>query len=83
MKKGVETAAATKAVAAAAAAAAAASLAENVDLWAQQDWIKTILSKSGTEMKEVPAEGNWFGFGAKRICNSQLQELSENVCKSK
>lgn len=58
MKKGVETAAATKAVAAAAAAAAAASLAENVDLWAQQDWIKTILSKSGTEMKEVPAEGN-------------------------
>uniref|UniRef100_A0A182RGR4 C2H2-type domain-containing protein n=2 Tax=Anopheles funestus TaxID=62324 RepID=A0A182RGR4_ANOFN len=54
MKKGVETATSTKVVAAA--AAAAASLAENVDLWAQQDWIKSILSKSGTEIKEVPAE---------------------------
>ncbi|XP_053662656.1 Krueppel homolog 1-like [Anopheles marshallii] len=56
MKKGVETATTTKVVAAAAAAAAAASFAENVDLWAQQDWIKNILSKSGTEIKEVPAE---------------------------
>uniref|UniRef100_A0A182NBJ1 C2H2-type domain-containing protein n=1 Tax=Anopheles dirus TaxID=7168 RepID=A0A182NBJ1_9DIPT len=55
MKKGVETAT-TKVVAAAAAAAAAASLAENSDLWAQQDWIKNILSKTGTEIKEVPAE---------------------------
>uniref|UniRef100_A0A182VTX5 C2H2-type domain-containing protein n=1 Tax=Anopheles minimus TaxID=112268 RepID=A0A182VTX5_9DIPT len=54
MKKGVETTTATKVVAAA--AAAAASLAESVDLWAQQDWIKNILSKSGTEIKEVPAE---------------------------
>ncbi|XP_053676777.1 Krueppel homolog 1-like [Anopheles nili] len=55
MKKSVETAT-TKVVAAAAAAAAAASLAENVDLWTQQDWIKNILSKSGTEIKEVPTE---------------------------
>ncbi|XP_058056398.1 Krueppel homolog 1 [Anopheles bellator] len=39
-----------------AAVAAAATLAENVDLWARQDWIKDILSKSGTEIKEVPAE---------------------------
>ncbi|XP_050076886.1 Krueppel homolog 1-like [Anopheles maculipalpis] len=59
MKKGVETATTTTkaVVAAAAAAAAAATLAkESVDLWTQQDWIKTILSKSGTEIKEVPAE---------------------------
>ncbi|KFB38361.1 zinc finger protein [Anopheles sinensis] len=61
MKKGTD--ATTKAaVAAAAAAAAAANLVENVpDLWAQQDWIKTILSKSGTEIKEVPTEGNDAG----------------------
>uniref|UniRef100_A0A182ME26 C2H2-type domain-containing protein n=1 Tax=Anopheles culicifacies TaxID=139723 RepID=A0A182ME26_9DIPT len=59
MKKGVETTTATKVVAAA--AAAAASLAESVDLWAQQDWIKSILSKSGTEIKEVPTEGTYGG----------------------
>ncbi|XP_058815768.1 Krueppel homolog 1-like isoform X2 [Topomyia yanbarensis] len=27
-----------------------------MDLWDKQDWIKDILSKSGTEIKEVPAE---------------------------
>ncbi|XP_052868945.1 Krueppel homolog 1 [Anopheles cruzii] len=58
MKKGSEGSpkVTKKAAAVAAAAAAAATLAENVDLWARQDWIKDILSKSGTEIKEVPAE---------------------------
>lgn len=55
MKKG--TGGASK-VALAAVAAASALAAENADLWARPGWIKDILSKSGTEIKEVPAEGN-------------------------
>uniref|UniRef100_A0A2M4CC14 Putative secreted protein n=1 Tax=Anopheles marajoara TaxID=58244 RepID=A0A2M4CC14_9DIPT len=55
MKKGTEGA---SKVALAAVAAASALAAENADLWARPGWIKDILSKSGTEIKEVPAEGN-------------------------
>uniref|UniRef100_A0A2M4DM60 Putative secreted protein n=1 Tax=Anopheles darlingi TaxID=43151 RepID=A0A2M4DM60_ANODA len=60
MKKGTEGASKV----ALAVAAASALAAENVDLWARPGWIKDILSKSGTEIKEVPAEGNTLGFEA-------------------
>ena len=33
-----------------------------MDIKNKQDWIKDILSKSGTEIKEVPNEGNIFLF---------------------